>query len=468
MSDELGHTLQAPLRYPDTGSGEFMAKRGRWLVVLGFLLPGSAQVLAGNRRLGRIGLGATMALLVLGLITVVGLLVARVPTLTILTNSIVLLVVQWLIVAYAVLWVVLGIDTLRITRLVKVTPGWRVPIAALSVLLTALPAASALWVSGTVSVGRSALAGIFTQEAPAVPPVDGRYNILLLGADAGEDREGLRPDSISLVSVDAESGQSVIVGLPRELTGMPFPETSPLYDLHPSGFGYDWGCDIGVCFLNGLYNEVNVFNPSLYAGVARPGEDHGVLAMKDAVTGATGLEVQFFVLIDMAGFEQLIDALGGVVINVEQRLPVGGNAEGEGVEGWIEVGEQRMDGYTAQWYARSRYTTDDYDRMRRQRELQRAILAQMTPMNVIQRFQELAEAGTSIVMTDIPESMIGRFLDLAAHAKNHEPVTVELTPPTVNPEYPDYDLIHVLVRDGVARATYDPNAHTPPNGGDDE
>ena len=46
-----------------------------------------------------------------------------------------------------------------------------------------------------------------------------------------------------------------------------------------------------------------------------------------------------------------------------------------GITGWIETGTQRMDGETAQWYARSRYTTSDWDRMKRQRELQTAILA---------------------------------------------------------------------------------------------
>ncbi len=53
---------EQPLRYPDTSSRAVMTPRGWWLVVLNFLLPGSAQVLAGNRRLGRFGLGATLAL----------------------------------------------------------------------------------------------------------------------------------------------------------------------------------------------------------------------------------------------------------------------------------------------------------------------------------------------------------------------------------------------------------------------
>src|SRR5690606_11921482 len=109
----------------------------------------------------------------------------------------------------------------------------------------------------------------------------------------------------------------------------------------------------------------------------------GVEATKDAVSGATGLTVQFYVLVDMAGFEELIDALGGVTVTVDERLPIGGDAQGNGVEGYIEPGTQHLDGFHALWFARSRYgsATGDYARMERQRELQAAMLAQLQPAN---------------------------------------------------------------------------------------
>ena len=56
---------EQPLRYPDASSRGFMTKRGWWLILLNFLLPGSAQVVAGNRRLGRIGVAATLTMWVL-------------------------------------------------------------------------------------------------------------------------------------------------------------------------------------------------------------------------------------------------------------------------------------------------------------------------------------------------------------------------------------------------------------------
>lgn len=465
--------LERPLRNPDLSAGPLMSKRARWLVVLGFLLPGSAQVLAGNRRLGRFGLAATLVLLAGGIIALLGLLLARVATLSILTNGFVLLAVQILLFAYAVLWLVLGFDTLRLTRLVRVPSNWRVPVAALSVILTVVPVAGAVWAGGAVGAGRSLLGDLF-QGAPAVEPVDGRYNILLLGADAGADREGLRPDSISLVSVDAKTGQSVIIGLPRELKAAPFPEESPLAAVYPQGYcdevnNYEVVDGGGYyCFttgnLNSLITELeDSGSPSyegMYSSAVSQGSSPGIEATKDAVTGITGLEVQFYVLVNMDGFSNMIDALGGVTMNVQERLPIGGQIDestGElvNVDSWIEPGEQQLDGYHAQWYARSRYgsANGDYDRMARQRELQAAILAQMNPANVLLRFQEVAAAGTQLVETDIPESMLGRFVDLASKAREHAPVNVELVPPSVDPELPDYGVIHQLVADGVAQAS---------------
>jgi hypothetical protein len=112
-----------PLRHPDTADSATMTKRGWWLVVLNVLLPGSAQVLAGSRRLGRFGLGATLTAWFLVLVAIGLALFAR-PTLLWLTvgagwfSGVVLTVVQVLLVGYLILWIVLTFDTLRLARLV--------------------------------------------------------------------------------------------------------------------------------------------------------------------------------------------------------------------------------------------------------------------------------------------------------------------------------------------------------------
>ncbi len=123
------------------------------------------------------------------------------------------------------------------------------------------------------------------------------------------------------------------------------------------------------------------------------------------------------------------------MIDSPGRYPINGepdeNGEMVGVEGWIEPGVQTMNGYTALWYARSRYTTSDYDRMARQRQLQEAILRQFDPANVLSKFQAIAQASTQVVRTDIPQPMLGRFVELAKKAREFDIADVELAPPLI-------------------------------------
>ena len=89
-ANEMTFDLERPLRNPDADSPPLMTKRARWLVVIGFLLPGSAQVLAGNRKMGRFGLVATFTLIILALFLVAGALFARTVTVAVLMQNAVL------------------------------------------------------------------------------------------------------------------------------------------------------------------------------------------------------------------------------------------------------------------------------------------------------------------------------------------------------------------------------------------
>ena len=113
--------------------------------------------------------------------------------------------------------------------------------------------------------------------------------------------------------------------------------------------------------------------------------------------------------------------------------------------GYIEPGLQHMDGYEALWYARSREGATDYERQARQRCVQAAMLKQLNPVNVLTRFEDLANSGTQVVETDIPQSQIGSFVDVALKAKEHELVQYAAGPPYYDPSfptYPDFDLLH--------------------------
>lgn len=445
---------ERPLRYPDTGSRRMMSRRGWWLVVLNFLIPGSAQAVAGNRRLGKLGLFATVLMWVLVVLTVLCALLWQQVFLTLATNWFVLLVAQALCIAYAVLWVVLTIDTLRLVRLVKTGGVARFGIAALAVALLVVASGTAAYAANVAGTTRETLGAIFGASGPPVEPSDGYYNILLLGADSGEGRDSMRFDSISVVSVNAETGATTITGIPRDMPHFPFSE-GPMQDKYPDGHqGFadptcGWGSGI-----NQLRTEVEVCQDgaALYPDAEANGSAPGIEATKDAAEGILGIEIPYYVFIDMHGFASLIDALGGVDITVKERLPKGGGPSYDGqpadewASGWIEEGKQHMDGDTAQWYARSRYTTSDFDRMERQRHLQRAMLAQFTPQTVLTRFQDVAAAGRDIVETDLPQSLLPFLADLALKARELPVDTIELTPDGGIDEFaPDYAYIQELV-----------------------
>lgn len=436
----------SPIRHPDLRVPALMTRRAWWLVVLNFLIPGSAQVLAGNRRLGRLGLAATLTMWLIGVLGILAWFLWRTAALTIVTNSWVLTGAQLLLAGYALLWLVLTIDTLRLVRLVRAAPGARFWIAACTVMLLVVSVGTATAGAYYAGITRGTLQSIFGGGA-SVPPVDGRYNILLLGADAGPDREGLRPDSISVVSLDAETGRMTMIGLPRDMRNVPFSEGSPMGALYPDGYRR---CDVSSCKLNSIYTEADLRHQDLYADAASKASSAGVEATKEAAEGILDLEIQYYALIDMQGFSNLIDALGGVEITVKERLPIGGDENLQGVDEWIEPGTRTLNGYYAQWYARSRHSTSDYDRMERQRELQAAILDQFTPANVLSKFQAIAQAGTQVMRTDIPQDMLGYFGNLAMKSKEQPTSSVELTPE--NNLYPDeldfddFDAIRTLVR----------------------
>ncbi len=445
----------SPVRFPDTRSRVAMTRRAWWLIILNALLPGSAQLLAGSRRLGRFGVGSTFVLWVAALIL---LLVSRLSPGALVgigTNLIALSVIQGVLLFYALLWIVLTLDALRLLRLVKTAPGARLLIGFFTMVALVLVVGGAGYGVVVAQSARGLVSEVFSY-GDIEPAIDGRYNFLLLGGDAGPDRLGLRPDSISVVSVDAVTGAASIIGIPRNLERAPFVAGSPMLGDYPNG--YDCGDNCLVSYLYTYGQE----HPDLYPGAEAAGSTPGTEAMRDAVEGITGLTLQYYVLIDMQGFGDLIDALGGVTIDVPSRLPLGIN--GGEVIGHIEAGKQRMSGTTALWYARTRYEMTDYDRMVRQRQVQEAILAQFEPANVLARFQGVAAAGAQVVKTDIPQSMLAYFVDLSAKTRAIPVGTFELIPDNgVDVVYPNYPDIQARIAAELARATAESTTPTPAN-----
>jgi LCP family protein required for cell wall assembly len=411
-------------------------RRAATLLLLTAVLPGSAQVALGNRALGGAALRAWAGLIGAAALSALLLFASRETALTLLTHRWTLALVQWVLAGWAVLWLVLLVDAWRLSRPQRLPRrDRRVLLVALVVLVLVLPGGTA-WASRTVSQARSAMSALFT-SGEAVPTADGRWNILLLGGDSGAGRVGLRPDSIQLASVDADTGRAVLFGFSRETEPITFEPGSTMAGLMPEG----WTCG-DECLLNGLYTWAHDNADRFPAGT----EDPGVLATTEAVEALSGLDVQYHVLVDLKGFSSLVDAVGGLDITVQRRTPIGGGASP--VKGWIEPGPRHLDGYHALWYARSRTQSTNYERMARQRCVVTALVRQLDPQTVALNLGDILAATKGVFSTNIPQQALPTLADVAVKTKQEKITSVNFVPPLIKP----WDFDPDVVRSTVAKA----------------
>ncbi len=444
--NQPGAALTDPVRYPSGASAPVRTKRAFVLVLLTLFIPGSAQIVAGDRKLGRRALRVTLTVWALALLTLIIALVNRTMLLSIVTHPVGSLVVIVLLVALALGWAYLFLNTLRIIRPNLLAPGMRPIIAVVLAVSTVLASGSLGYIAYVLNVSRNAIGSIF-DAGPAIDPVDGRYNFLMMGGDAGDDRTGRRPDSLSVISVDAKTGESAIISVPRNLQNAQFSEGSPMRTIYPDG--YNCGDE---CLINAVNTEVTNNHQDLYPGVADPGAQ----ATLEAVSGTLGITVQAYVLVDMDGFAKLIDAMGGIRIKAGGWVPISGPVtdEAHGIhgmpDGWIPAGDQHLDGFHALWYGRSREFVDDYARIARQQCVQQAMLKQLDPATLLTKFEDIANAGTKVVDSNISSNQLGSFVDLALKSKNQPVKRLTIGPPDFDASFstvPDFDLIHAKVQE---------------------
>jgi LCP family protein required for cell wall assembly len=293
-------------------------------------------------------------------------------------------------------------------------------VVTLLCILVGLPAFQSVRIATTQA---HFVAKVFDDEQTATTPEDvteedpwggrNRVNVLLLGGDGGVGRTGIRTDSVILLSMDTDSGKSVMFSLPRNMMNAQFPEDSPLHDVFPDGFRGEG--DPGSWMLNAVYGQV----PALYPGILGDSENEGADAVKQAVAGSLGTHVDYYMLINLLGFQQLVDAIGGVTVNINEPIAINGNTDlNIPPTGYLEPGpDQHLDGFHALWYSRGRWGSDDYDRMLRQRCMVSAIIDEADPLNLLRRYQDLAKAGEEILRTDVPRKLMPAFVDLALKVK---------------------------------------------------
>jgi LCP family protein required for cell wall assembly len=425
------------------------------------LAPGSAQLVVGSgtgpnrtgnphrNRAGRIALRSWAGLLVvLGLLALAWL-VHREFVLGLFTHQLVLRGLALLLVVAGIGWPLLTFDAWHLGGVKRLPVRSRRLITVLAGLLVVLTCGVPIMAGRRVWAAADLLNGVFGAHKRSAA-IDGRYNILLLGGDAGPDRIGTRPDSVTLASIDTKSGRTALISLPRNLQNVPFLAGTPAARAMPNG----WSCG-DTCLLNAIYTWGGE-HKEYFPGVRDPGAE----AMKQAVQSITGLKVNYYVLIDLQGFRSMIDAVGGITIDVTARVPIGG--ESTPISGWIEPGKQHLNGFHALWYARSRTTTSDYDRMARQRCVMTAMVNQLDPKTLLTHFQQIAAAGPKVVSTDIPAAELPEFLTLGEQAKSRRIESLQFVPPLIIPKNPDYTVIRNRVAALIADSKKGGTASAPP------
>ncbi|RRD46799.1 LCP family protein [Tessaracoccus sp. OH4464_COT-324] len=416
-------------------------RRGAGFLLLTTFLPGVVQRYAGHRALGTIALRVWGV--VVGIVVLLGLALWLFPgpIVGLLLSPGVAGVARILLWVVFVGWLVMMLDAWRLSKPMSMPQNARLGMTIAVVTLAATVGFSAAYVSSLL-----AAAANVAQVLPGggeTSAKEGRFNVLLLGVDAAEDRDGVRPDSINLVSIDAETGRTVVFGLPRNMQRVPFAEGSPMRKAYPNGFH----CPDDKCMLNAVWT----------AGEDRAAEfpadvNPGLEATKAAVSETLGLEINYYALVDMNGFAKMVDALGGIQLDIKKRIPIGGGSSP--VSGHIEPGEGvHLDGYHALWFARSRIGADDYERMQRQKCVLSAMSKQLDPQTVADRFVELSEAGKDLLKTDVPGSELVNLVSLAAKGKDLQVASINFSPPVIErTANPDFQLIRRLVRERISAA----------------
>lgn len=448
-------------------------RRSLLLTLASAVLPGSGLLGAPQRGLKVLG-GATaaLALVALGYLgfkavkdqSGLAKLAATESFLTIATPTLAVL---------AVLWVVLILVTHLTTRPAGLTDGRRLVAAVVVTGLafaTAAPTALAarytrdayLLLNNVLSDAGDVIATRRpTLNTQGPDPWDGipRVNILLLGADGDKSREenvalyGIRTDTIMVASIDTATGDLTLVQIPRNVQYTPFPEGSEMHEEFPYGFRGEPAADF---YVNSIWEHVEGSRPDLFEGSTYRGAE----ALKQGVEGITGLPIDYFVMLNIDGLRKLIDAMGGVTVNINPvegwpGLAIGGDtARNIRPTEFLTPGpSQHLGGRNAMWYARSRYNTDDYDRMARQSCLVNAIIDQANPQTLLTSFEPIAAASADILTTDIPRQDLNGIIDLAFRVKDDGTVRrVVFTNGTNGYSYnnPDFEEMRAVVARAIA------------------
>jgi len=225
----------------------------------------------------------------------------------------------------------------------------------------------------------------------------GQINILLLGSD-WRPESGYRTDVIMLISVYTKEEKVSIVSFPRDL-----------WVSIPGKDGGSYQDRINTVYVAGENGK--------YPG-------GGVGLLKEVLAADPfNIKIDKYVIIDLKGFESIIDDLGGIDVDVPERVydPYYSETEIPGKYTPVDVypGVQHMDGQHALAYARVRFNSDDLDRIQRQQRVIFAAIAKANSLNVLKNAPDLWRKYKDTVKTDVADYEIPKYAVLAADVKDN-------------------------------------------------
>jgi LCP family protein required for cell wall assembly len=276
-----------------------------------------------------------------------------------------------------------------------------------------------------------------------IPPWDGkeRLNILLIGTDQRPKEGTYNTDTLIVVSIDPVTKQVAMFSLPRDTVDVPLPP-GPLRNAYARG--------VYPKKINALFTSVRN-RPDLVAGNSRT---RGYNGLKQVLGYLYGLDIKYFVEVNFDGFKQVVDALGGVTINVQ--IPVSDESypsdSGRLARVYIPAGIQHMTGAEALIYARSRHSGQgDFDRAARQQRVLTSLREQADVANLIPRIPQLVDAFKATVRTDIPQGELAKLAGLADSVDTRNIRSYVFTPPRYATERLHGDPRGYVILPNVAR-----------------
>ncbi len=223
--------------------------------------------------------------------------------------------------------------------------------------------------------------GVVYEPPLAPPPEDGRINVLLLGIDRrGGTKWNHLTDTIIIVTVDPVNKTAGMMSIPRDLQ-LPIPGNGEDRINTANVYGY-------------MYN---------YPG-------GGPALLKRTIEANFDIAIDYYVMVDFDGFVKIIDTLGGVDVDVPRTLhdtmypdPKPGDPHAYTTI-HFDPGWQHMDGKRALQYARSRMSTSDFDRAKRQQQILLAVREKAISigvLNLLTKLPSLAATMGSMATTDM-------------------------------------------------------------------